>query len=140
LEQQRRAQAEVREALERSERRIAADQAAQIRQAEERAGEQRRALAEADRRREAEQHREELLAQARARAQQSNPPQVQDTVEVPQIELQEAAAAPPPASASESLPRRYSLMREAGLVVMIGASIAALLVLGRIVQESWRAR
>lgn len=136
LEQQRRAQTEVREALERSERRIAADQAEQIRQAEERAGEQRRAMAEADRRREAEQHREELLAQARARAQQSDSPHVQDAIEVPQSKPQESAAALPPTSVSEPLPRQYSLMRETGFVVMIGASLAALFVLGRIVRES----
>src|SRR5580658_3976643 len=75
MEQQRRAQAELREALEQSERRIAAAQAEQIRNAQERAEQQRRAQAEADRRQEAEQRREERLAQARAQAQQSSPPQ-----------------------------------------------------------------
>jgi hypothetical protein len=49
--------------------------------------------------------------------------------------LQEAAAAPPSTSTSEPLPRRYLLMRQSGLVLMIAASIAALFVLGRIVQE-----
>ena len=70
--QQRRAQGELREALEQSERRIAAAQAEQIRNAQERSEQQRRAQAEADRRREAEQRKEELLAQARAQAQQSD--------------------------------------------------------------------
>jgi hypothetical protein len=135
MEQQRRAQAELREALEQSERRIAAAQAQEIRKAQERAEQQRRALAEADRRREAEQRQEEFLAQARAQAQQPNPPQLQDAIAAPQMRLQEAVAAPPPTSALEPLPRRYSLMREIGLVLMIGASIAALFVLGRIIQE-----
>ena len=48
MEQQRRAQAEVREALEQSERRIAAAQAEQIRNAQECSEEQRRAQAEAE--------------------------------------------------------------------------------------------
>ena len=55
MEQQRRAQAELRESLEQSERRIAANQAEQIRNAQESAEQQRRARAEADRRQEAEQ-------------------------------------------------------------------------------------
>ena len=135
MEQQRRAQAELREALEQSERRIAADQAEQIRNAQERADQQRRALAEADRRREAEQRKEEFLAQARAQAQQSNPPQLQEAMEAPQMRLQEAAAAPLPTSALEPLPRRYLLMRQIGLVLMIGASITALFILGRIIHE-----
>jgi hypothetical protein len=135
MEQQRRAQAELREALEQSERRIAAAQEEQIRNAQERSEQQRRAQAEADRRREAEQRKEEFLAQARAQAQQSNPPRPQDAMEAPQMRLQEAAAAPPPASTLEPLPRRYLLMRQIGLVLMIGASIGALFVLVRIVQE-----
>ena len=135
MEQQRRAQAELREALEQSERRIAATQAEQIRDAQERSEQQRRAQAEADRRREAEQRKEEFLAQARARSQQSNPPQPQDAMEAPQMRLQEAAAAPPPTSTLEPLPRRYLLMRQIGLVLMIGASIGALFVLARIVQK-----
>jgi hypothetical protein len=134
MEQQRRAQAELREALEQSERRIAASQAEQIRNAQESSEQQRRAQAEADRRREAEQRREEFLA-ARAQARKSNPPQPQDAVEAPQMRLQEAAAAPPPPSILEPLPRRYLLMRRIGLVLTIGCSIAALFVLGRIVQE-----
>jgi hypothetical protein len=134
MEQQRRAQAELREALEQSERRIAAAQAEQIRNAQERAEQQRRAQAEADRRQEAEQRREERLAQARAQAQQSSPPQPRDAMEAQQSGLEEAAA-PLPTSALEPLPRRYSLMRQIGLVLMIGSSIAALFVLGRIVQE-----
>ena len=48
MEQQRRAQAELREALEQSERRIAAAQAEQIRNAQECSEEQRRAQAEAE--------------------------------------------------------------------------------------------
>jgi hypothetical protein len=139
MEQQRRAQAELREALEHSERRVAAAQAEQIRKAQEDAEQQRRAQAEADRRREAEQRKEEFLAQARAQAQQSNPPQPQDALEAPQMRLQEAAAAPPPTSALEPPPRQYLLMRQIGLVLMIGASIGALFILGRIVQE-WLAR
>jgi hypothetical protein len=135
MEQQRRAQAEVREALEQSERRIAVAQAEQIRNAEERSEEQRRAQAVADRRREAEQLREELLAQARAQAEQSNPPQQQDAVNVPQMRLRAEASARPTTSTSEPLPRRYLLMRQIGLVLMIGSSIAALFVLGHIVQE-----
>jgi TolA-binding protein len=135
MEQQRHAQAELREALEHSERRIAAAQAEQISKAQERAEQLRRAQAEADRRREAEQRKEEFLAQARAQAQQSNPPQPQDAMEAPQMRLQEAAAAPPPTSTLEPLPRRYLLMCPIGLCLMIGASIAALFVLGRIVQE-----
>lgn len=135
MEQQRRAQAELRDVLEHSERRIAAAQAEQIRNAQESAEQQRRAQAEADRRREAEQRKEEFLAQARAQAQQSNPPQTQHAMEAPQMRLQEAAAAPPPTSTLEPLPRRYLLMRQIGLVLMIGASIAALFVLGRIVRE-----
>jgi hypothetical protein len=75
--QQRRAQGELREALEQSERRIAAAQAEQISKAQERSEEQRRAQAEADRRRQAEQRKKEFLAQASAQAQQSNPPQPQ---------------------------------------------------------------
>jgi hypothetical protein len=133
--QQRRAEAELREALEQSERRIAAAQAEQIRNAQERSEQQRRAQAEADRRREAEQRKEEFLAQDRARGQQSSPPQPQDAMEAPQMRLQEAAAAPPPTSTLEPLPRRYLLMRQIGLVLMIGASIGALFVLARIVQE-----
>jgi hypothetical protein len=35
----------------------------------------------------------------------------------------------------EPLPRRYLFLRRIGLVLMIGASIAALFVLGRILQE-----
>ena len=132
--EQRRAQAELREALEQSERRIAANQAEQIREAQERGEQQRRAQAEADRRREAEERKEELLAQ-RAQAQHSNPRQPQDTVEAPQMRLPEAAAAPPPTSALEPLPRRYLLMRQIGLVLMIGSSIGALFVLGRIVRD-----
>jgi vacuolar-type H+-ATPase subunit H len=135
MEQQRRAQAEVREALEQSERRIAAAQAEQIRNAQERSEEQRRAQSEADRRREAERLKEEILAQARAQAQQSNPPQPQDAVDAPQMRLQETAGVPPPTSTLEPLPRRYLLTRQIGLVLMIGSSIAALFVLGRIVQE-----
>jgi hypothetical protein len=53
--------------------------------------------------------------------------------------LSEATAAPPLTSALEPLPHRFLLMRQIGLVVMIGASIAALFVLGRIIQE-YRAR
>ena len=135
MEQQRRAQAELREALEQSDRRIAAAQAEQIRDAQERSEQQRRAQAEADRRREAEQRKEEFLTQARAQAQQSNPPQPQDAMEAPQMRLQKAAAVPPPTSTLEPLPRRYLLMRQIGLVLMIGASIGALFVLARIVQE-----
>jgi colicin import membrane protein len=135
MEQQRRTQAELREALEQSERRIAAAQAEQIRNAQERSEQQRRAQAEADRRREAEQRKEEFLAQARAQAQQSNPPQPRDAMEAPQMRLQEAAAVPPPTSTLAPLPRRYLLMRQIGLVLMIGASIGALFVLARIVQE-----
>jgi len=135
MEQQHRAQAELREALEQSERRIAAAQAEQIRNAQERSEQQRRAQAEADRRREAEQRKEEFLAQARARAQQSNPPQPQDAMEAPQMRLQKAAAVPPPTSTLEPLLRRYLLMRQIGLVLMIGAAIGALFVLARIVQE-----
>jgi hypothetical protein len=135
MEQQRRAQAELRETLEQSERRIAAAQAEQMRNAQERSEQQRRAQAEADRRREAEERREEFLAQARAQAQQSNPPQPQDAVEAPQKRLQEAAAALPPTNTLEPLPRRYLLMRQIGLVLMIGASIGALFVLARIVRE-----
>jgi len=135
MEQQRRAQAELREALEQSERRIAAAQAEQIQKAQERAEQQRRAQAEADRRRDAEQRKEEFLAQARAQAQQSNPPQPQDAMGAPQMRLPEPTAAPPPTSALEPLPRRFLLMRQIGLAVMIGASIAALFVLGRIIQE-----
>lgn len=138
MEQQRRAQAELRESLEQSERRIAANQAEQIRNAQESAEQQRRARAEADRRQEAEQRREELLAQARAQAQQASPPQPRDAIEARQLEPQ-AAAAPLPTSALEPLPRRYLLMRQIGLLLMIGSSIAALFVLGRIVQE-YRAR
>jgi hypothetical protein len=135
MEQQRRAQAELREALEQSDRRIAAAQAEQIRDAQERSEQQRRALAGADRRREAEQRNEEFLNQARAQAQQSNPPQPQDAMQAPQMGLQEAAAAPPPTSPSEPLPRRYLLMRQIGLLLMIGASIAALFVMGRIFEQ-----
>jgi hypothetical protein len=135
MEQQRRAQVELRDALEQSERRTAAAQAEQVREAQERAGQQRRAQAEADRRREAEQRKEEFLAQARAQAQQSNPPQTQYSLDAPQMRLPEAAAAPPPTSTLEPLPRRYLLMRQIGLVLMIGAFIAALFVSGRIVQE-----
>jgi hypothetical protein len=135
MEQQRRARAELREELEHSERRIAAAQAEQIRNAQERAEQQSRAQAEADRRREAEQRKEEFLAQARAQTEQSNPPQPQNAVETPQMRLQAAATAPPPTSTLEPLPRRYLLMRQVGLVLMIGASIGALFVLGRIVQQ-----
>jgi hypothetical protein len=81
IDQQRDAQAEFRGALEDSERRIAADQAEQLRKAQERSEQQRRAQAEAERRREAEQREEELLIQARERAQQSNPAQPQDASE-----------------------------------------------------------
>jgi hypothetical protein len=133
MEQQRRAQAELRE----SERRIAASQAEEIRKSEERAEQQRRAQAESERRREAEERREELLLQRRAEAQQSNTPQPQEARVAPhaQPQPQEAAAAPAIMSAPEPLPHRYLLMRQIGLVLMIGASIGALLVLGRIVQE-----
>jgi hypothetical protein len=134
MEQQRRAQAELREALEQSERRIAAAQAEQVRNAQERSEQQRRAQAEADRRREAEQRKEDFLAQARAQAQQSNPPQPQDASEAPRMKLQEASAAPPPTNTLKPLPRRYLLMRQIGLVLMISAFISALFVLGRIVQ------
>jgi hypothetical protein len=139
MEQQRRAQAEVREALEQSERRIAAAQAVQIRNAQERSEQQRRAQAEADRRRGAEQRKEEFLTQARAQAQQSSAPQPQDAMESPQMGLQKAAA-PPPRSTLEPLPRRYLLMSQIGLVLMIGSSIGALFVLGRIVHEHLAAR
>lgn len=135
MEQQRRAQNEARAALEQSERRIAADQAEQIRQAQERSEQQRRTQAEADRRREAEQRREEILAQARAQAQQAKPPQPQDAMEAPQMRFEEAAAVPPPTSAFEPLPQRSLLMRQIGLVVMIGSSLGALFVLLRIVRE-----
>jgi hypothetical protein len=135
VEQQRRARAELREALEKSERRIAAAQAEQIRNAQERSVEQRRAQADANRRRETEQRKEEFLAQARAQAQQSNPPQPQDAVDAPQMRLREAAAAFPPTNTLEPLPGRYLLMRQIGLVLMIGASIGALFVLARIVHE-----
>ena len=135
MELQRRAQAELREALEQSERRIADSQAEQIRNAQERSEQQRHAQAEANRRREAEQRREEFLLQARAQAQQSNPPQPQDAMEAPQMRLPEAAATLPPTSTLEPLPHRYLLVRQIGLVLMIGASIGALFVLARIVQE-----
>jgi hypothetical protein len=131
MAQQRRAQAELREALEQSKRRIAAAQAEQIRNAQERSEEQRRSQAEADRRRAAEQRKEEFLAQA----QQSNPPQPQGAVDAPQMRLQEVATAPLPTRTLEPLPRRYLLLRQIGPVLMIGSSIAALLVLGRIVQD-----
>jgi TolA-binding protein len=130
MEQQRRAEAELREALEQSERRIADAQAKQIRQVQERSEQQLRAQAEADRRREAEQRKEEF----RAQAQPSNPPQPRDAMEAQQMGLQEAAA-PSPMSTLEPLPRRYLFMRQIGLVLMIGSSIAALFVLGRIVQD-----
>jgi hypothetical protein len=52
------------QALEQSERRIAAFQAEQIRNAQERYEQQRHAQAEANRRREAEQRREEFLVQS----------------------------------------------------------------------------
>jgi hypothetical protein len=55
-------------------------------------------------------------------------------MEAQQMGLQEAAA-PSPTSTLEPLPRRYLLMRQIGLVLMIGSSIAAFFVLGRIVQE-----
>jgi hypothetical protein len=140
MEQQRRAQAELREALESSERRIAAAQAGQMREAQERGDQQRHAIVEADRRREAVQRREEFLAQSRAQAQQSNPSEPQDAMEAPQPMPQEAvAAAPLNASALEPLPGRYLFMRQIGLVLMIGASVGALFVLGRMVQE-WLAR
>jgi len=135
MEQQRRAQAEVREALEQSEHRIAAAQAEQMRNAQERSEERRRAQAEADRRREAEQRKEEFLAQARAQAQHSNPPQPQDAVDVPQMRIQAEVASPPSTSTTEPPPRRFLLMRQMGLVLMFGSSIAALFVLRRIVQE-----
>jgi hypothetical protein len=139
MEQQRRLQAEARRALEESERRIAASQAEQIKEAQERSEQQRRAFAEADRRREAEQHSEEFLVQTRARAQQSNPPQSRDEAKPSQISPAEATVALPPTSAEEPQPRRYLLLRQAGLVLMIGASLAALFILGRIVRE-WLAR
>jgi len=139
MEQQRRVQAEARRALEESERRIAASQAEQIREAQERAEQQRRAFAEADRRRKAEQHYEELLVQTRARAQQSNPPQSRDEGKPLQMRPPEAAAALPLTSAEEPQPRRYLLLRQTGLALMIGASFGALFVLGRIVRE-WLAR
>lgn len=139
MDQQRRAQAELREALEASERRIAAAQGEEIRKAQERADQQRHAQAEADRRREADQRKEEILAKARAQARQSNPPQSQDAMEAPQMRPQEAAGAPPPTSELEPLPHRYLPMRQIGLVLMIGVSLAALFVLGRVVQE-WLAR
>jgi hypothetical protein len=139
MEHQRRVQAEARRALEESERRIAASQAEQMKAAQERSEQQRRLFAEADRRREAEQHYEEFLAQTRARAQQSNPPQSRDEGQPLQVSPQEAAVAPQPTSVEEPQPRRYLLLRQGGLVLMIGASFAALFVLGRIVLE-WLAR
>jgi hypothetical protein len=134
IERHRRAQAELRTALEDSERRIAAAQAEQLRRAQERADQQGRAQAEADTRREAEQREEEFLAQTRARTQQSNSPQPQDSSDGRQMS-QGAAGPPPPASALGPLPRRELFMREIGLVLMIGASVGALFVLGRIVQQ-----
>lgn len=134
IEQQRRAQAELRTALEDSERRIAAAQAEQLRRAQERAEQQRRAQAEADKRREAEQREEEFLVQARGRVQQSNSPQMQESSGGQQMS-QEAAGPPPPASALGPLPRRELFMRQIGLVLMIGASVGVLFVLGRIVQQ-----
>jgi hypothetical protein len=44
----------------------------------------------------AQQRKEEFCAQARAQAQQSNPPQPRDAMEAPQLRLQEAAVAPSP--------------------------------------------
>jgi hypothetical protein len=139
MEQQRRAQAEARTALEESERRIAASQAEQTKEAQERSEQQRRALAAADRRRETDQHYEEFLVQTRARAQQSNPPQPQDEGNPPQISPPETADAAPPTSALEPQPGRYLSLRQAALVLMIGCSFAALYVLSRIVRE-WLAR
>jgi hypothetical protein len=132
IEQQRRAQAEFRRALDDSERRIAADQAEQLRRAQERSEQQRRALA----RREAEQRKEELLIQAGEPAKQSNPEEPRGALEVPQTSQEAAAGPPAPSSALAPLPRRYLFMRQIGLVLMIGASVAALFVLGRIVQQS----
>jgi len=135
MEQQRRVQAELRDALERSERRIAASQAQQLREAEERSEEERRAQAEANRRREAEQRKEALLIQARAQAQQSNPQKPQDATKEAEAPLPEAASAPLSTAGAEVPPRRHLLMRSVGLVLMIGATFAALFVLRRIVQE-----
>ena len=134
MEQQRREQAEARRALEESERRIAASQAEQIREAQERSEQQRRAFAETERRRQAEQHDEEFLLQTRARAQQSNPPGPPDERKPPQMSP-EAATAALPASVVEPQLRRNFLLRQAGLILMIGASLGALLVVGSIVRQ-----
>jgi len=136
MERQRHSQAEFREALKQSERHIAAVQAEEVKEAGERAEQQRRAQAEAERRRQAEQ-REEFLAQARAQAQQSNPPQPQDAMgpSAMRLQVREEAGAPPSASKLEPLTRRYLLMRQIGLALMIGASMGALFVLRRIVRE-----
>jgi hypothetical protein len=40
-------------------------------------------------------------------------------MEAPQMRLPEAAAAPPPTSTLEPLPRRYLLVRQIGLVLMM---------------------
>jgi murein DD-endopeptidase MepM/ murein hydrolase activator NlpD len=138
MEQQRREQAEARRALEESERRVAASQAEQIREAQERSEQQRHAFAEANRKREAEQHYEEFLSQARARAQQSNRPAPLDEGRPPQMSP-EPAAAPLQTSVMEPQLRRYFLVRQAGFVLMIGASLGALLVFGCLVRE-WLAR
>lgn len=131
MEQQRLQQAEARKALEASERRVAASQAAQIREAQEQSEQQRRAFAEADRKRQAEQHYEELLVQRRAR--QSNPPSPPDEDKSQQISPEPLAASLPASVAQPDL-RRLRL-REAGLVLMTGASLGALLVLVRMVRE-----
>jgi hypothetical protein len=87
MERQRHSQAEFREALEHSERHIAVAQPAEVRESGERAEQQRRAQSDAERRRQAEK-REEFLAQARAQAQQSNPPQPQDAMGPSAMRLQ----------------------------------------------------
>jgi hypothetical protein len=56
-------------------------------------------------------------------------------VAAPQIRLPEAAAAPPPTNVLEPLPRRYFLMRQIGLALMIGASGGVFFVLWRMVKE-----
>jgi hypothetical protein len=127
------AQADARRALEESERRIAALQAEQIKEAQARSEQQRRAFAEADRSREAEQRYEESL-QTQARAQQSKPLQPQDEEETPQISP-EPSVAIVPTSAVEPQPRRYLFVRKAGFVLMIGSSFGALFILFRIVRE-----
>lgn len=137
LEQQRLAQSEARRSLEESERRIAASQAEQIRQAQERSEQQRRDLAEADRRRQAEQRHEEFL-QAQARAQQSNQPQPDNTQKPPQIAKEAsplpAVAVVPPSPVEPRAPR-YVFARPVGLALMIGAACGALFILCRMARE-----